>query len=349
MFRARVLVLTIALLAAFCLVGAFAEGQGEAEEAGEDDQILIGGVPTYLDRFDSFMLYSKGMEDKLNELGVNYNYVLRAPPGGFADHTGQRAVFEDMMVLGVDILMTLPTSIETQHASWEMIVDEYETPLVVTDFLDFAEGARELENEELVKFASYRHADMGKAVADYIGENYPEGTKMAMIHGIPGIITEERASEHLHEANGMDIIYRHFADFDREKAYQAAQNVLVAHPDVEIILGMNSTMAIGVVRAVEEAGMLDQVDVFGFGGIIEELQSVAAGKMKATAGRNHFDVGEFMADLVLAYRDGTFEDMPDTFAAPINIYDSAETMAEVLDERYYPMLDEETLSLMGVE
>ena len=323
------------------------EGAAEQREGG--GQVLIAGVPTYLDRFDSFLLYSKGMEDKLNELGIDYNYVLRAPSGGFSDHTGQRSIFEDMMVLGADILMTLPTSIETQHAAWEMIVDEYRTPLVITDFLDFAEGARELENENLVKFASYEHRDMGQAVADYIAANYPPGTKMAMIHGIPGVITENRASEDLHIANGMDIIYRHFADFNREKAYEATDALLIAHPDVEIILGMNSTMAIGVTRAVEEAGMLDQVDVFGFGGIIEELQSVAASKMKATASRNHFDVGEFMADLVVAYTENRWEDMPRTFAAPITVYDSAETLGERLDPRYYPMLDEATLQLMGVQ
>ncbi|TVQ39079.1 MAG: sugar ABC transporter substrate-binding protein [Spirochaetaceae bacterium] len=345
----KVTVLVVVVLSVLAAQMAFGRGQTEPVDVEVVDEVLIAGIPTYLDRFDSFLLYSRGMEDRLEALGVPYRYVLRAPSGGFSDHTGQRAIFEDMLVIGSNIIMTLPTSIEVQHAAFEMIVDEYETPLVITDYLEFAEGARPLGNEDLVRFASYRHSDMGKAVADYVAQNYPAGTRMAMIHGIPGVITSERAAEELHLANGMEIIYRHFANFDREMAYRATQDLLVARPDVEVILGMNSTMAIGVVRAVEEADMLDQVDVIGFGGVVEELASVAQGKMKATAGRNHFIIGEYMADLVVAYREGRWEETEKTFAAPITIYDSKESIVRDLDERYYPMLGDEVLGLLGLK
>lgn len=341
--RIRIITIAMMLIAVLSLNVAVATGTTESE----DDKILIGGVPTYLDRFDSFLLYSRGMEEKLTELGVDYEYVLRAPPGGFADHQGQRAIFEDMLALGVDMIMTLPTSNETQHESFRIIVDEYDTPLVVTDFLAYAPNLQPPENDDLVRFASYRHSDMGKAVADYVAANYPRGTKMAMIKGLPGLISEERASDALHLANGMNIVYEHYADFNREKAYEAAQNLLAARDDVKLILGMNSTMAIGIVRAVEEAGLIGQVDVIGFGGIIEELEAVAAGRMKATAGRNHFAVGEFMADLVIAYRDGTYDQMPKTFAAPINVYDSAQAIADQIDPRYFDMFSDSLLEMIG--
>ncbi len=311
------------------------------------DELLIGGVPTYLDRFDSFLLYSRGMEEKLEELGIKYNYVLRAPPGGFSDHEGQRSIFESMLAMGCDIIMTLPTSIDTQHASFEMIVDEYEIPLVITDYLEYAKGLDPPKNDHLVRFASYRHIDMGKAVAEYVAENYPRGTKMAMIKGLPGVISEERANDDAHLANGMEIVYEHYADFNRERAYEAAMSLLAARDDVELILGMNSTMAIGIIRAVEDSGMAGKVDVIGFGGVIEELEAVAAGRMKATAGRNHFAVGEFMAEIVVKYIDGTLDELPKTFAAPITVYDSAESIANDIDPRYFDMFSDQLLEMIG--
>ena len=340
----RIVVLAILLVT---LVGAHAVMAGGRAEPDVADEVLLGGVPTYLDRFDSFLLYSRGMEEKLDNLGVPYRYVLRAPPGGFSDHQGQRNIFDDMLALGADIIMTLPTSNEAQHESIRVIVDEYEVPLVITDYLDYAPGLSPPQNDHLVFFASYRHSDMGQAVADYVAANYPRGTKMAMIKGLPGVISEERASDDLHIANGMEIVYEHYADFNRELAYQAAENLLAARDDVELILGMNSTMAIGIVRAVEEAGMADQVDVIGFGGVIEELEAVAAGRMKATAGRNHFAVGEFMADVVIAYREGRLNELPKTFAAPITVYDSAEAIAADIDPRYFEMFSDELLEAIG--
>lgn len=312
---------------------------GSVFSAGEkaplaERTILMAGVPTYLDRFDSFLLYSKGMEEKLNARNVKYNYVLRAPGGGFSDHTGQRTIYEDMLALGVDMILTLPTSIEIQMSAYRMIADEYNVPLIITDYLSFPEGAEIPKNMNNVWFASYSHKDMGIAVADYIKANYPKGTKIVVIKGIPGIISDERASNELHIANGMEIIYEHWADFDREKAYVGAQNALSAYPDVEIILGCNSTMAIGIVKAVEDAGMLGKVDVIGFGGIIEELSSIAQGKLKATAARNHFDVGEYMAEVVLAYRDGYTDKLEHVFQTPITVYDSKQSILDNIDPRY---------------
>lgn len=300
--------------------------------------ITIGGVPFYLDRYDSFMLYLREAERRLEELGVNYELIASAPAGGAKDHVGQLAIIENMVTKEVDYLAVLPTSIEMQIPAFRHVI-EAGIPLIITDYLDFIEGTEVPETDE-VYFIAYSHRDMGRAVADYVKENYPKGVKMAIIHGIPGFITDQRASEDLHIANGVDIVYRHWADFDRAKAYQGTLDTLAAYPEVEIILGMNSTMAMGVVAAVEAMGRLDDVDVFGYGGIIEELNSVALGKMKATVARSHFATGKTIADIIYLHGQGFKSVLRRSIRTPVLVLDSAETIRDQWDHRYLEMMRE---------
>ncbi|MBE0478196.1 sugar ABC transporter substrate-binding protein [Candidatus Aerophobetes bacterium] len=329
-----VIVLTLALI------------MGTTGVALAQKPIVIGAVPFYLDRYDSFMLYLRETERRLKELGVDYRLITRAPAGGAKDHIGQLAIIEDMVAMGVDYLAMLPTSIEMQIPAFGHVI-EAGIPLIITDYLDYIEGSDVPETDQEY-FIAYSHSDMGKAVADYVKENYRKGVKMAIIHGIPGHITNERAAEHLHIANGVNIIYRHWADFDRAKAYAATLDVLVAHPDVEIILGMNSTMAIGVVAAVEAMGRLDDIDVIGYGGIIEELNNVALGRM-ITVARSHFHTGKAMADIIYLHSQGFKDVLRRSIRTPCLVLDSAQAIRDKWDHRYLEMMREAWPADPGIE
>ena len=91
-----------------------------------------------------------------------------------------------------------------------------------------------------------------------------------------------------------NIIYEGYGDFQREKAYAEVERALIAYPGVEVIVGMNSVMALGSMSALEADGKLDDVLVTGMGGQPDELEMVARGKIgvavfprSAQHGREH--------------------------------------------------------------
>ena len=48
-----------------------------------------------------------------------------------------------------------------------------------------------------------------------------------------------------------------------EKSYELAQKLMEKYPDLEMIAGMNEYSAVGVGRAVSDAGVKDRIDVVG--------------------------------------------------------------------------------------
>ena len=81
----------------------------------------------------------------------------------------------------------------------------------------------------------------------------------------------------MEEVDGFtaNIIYEGYGDFQREKAYAEVERALIAYPSVEVIVGMNSVMALGSMSALEADGKLDDVLVTGMGGQPDELEMVA--------------------------------------------------------------------------
>lgn len=61
----------------------------------------------------------------------------------------------------------------------------------------------------------------------------------------------------------MDVVAVEQCDFDAQKAYDAATAIIEANPDLVGIACGNDDMALGVVQALEEKGLNDQVTVVG--------------------------------------------------------------------------------------
>ena len=71
------------------------------------------------------------------------------------------------------------------------------------------------------------------------------------------------------------------ADWDREKALNAAGDILRANPDLGGIYAANDTMALGAAQAAQNAGNTT-VKVIGTDGDQSALQAIQSGGLTAT-------------------------------------------------------------------
>lgn len=89
-----------------------------------------------------------------------------------------------------------------------------------------------------------------------------------------------------------------------DKAFKAAEDMLQAHPDLDLIFGINDETALGALAAIEKAGKTGQVQVIGFGGKTEAIRAVDAGKLYADVITYPRQIGEKSVQAVVAYMNG---------------------------------------------
>jgi len=94
------------------------------------------------------------------------------------------------------------------------------------------------------------------------------------------------------------------ADWDREKALNAADAILRAHPDLKAFYAANDGMALGVQQAVNNAGLTGKVLVYGTDAIDDALTSIQAGQMTGTAAQFPFLMGQLEVQACVAAHRG---------------------------------------------
>ncbi|PRY49485.1 monosaccharide ABC transporter substrate-binding protein (CUT2 family) [Arcticibacter pallidicorallinus] len=120
----------------------------------------------------------------------------------------------------------------------------------------------------------------------------------------------------------LKMVAQHSADFDRNKAMEVMESVLQANPDIDGVFCGNDAMAMGAYQALVAAGKSDHVQVFGFDGADDVLQSVKAGKIKATG----MQYPKIMAETAALYAQEYFSgkrDFPQKVPVAVELVTSA--------------------------
>jgi ABC-type sugar transport system substrate-binding protein len=81
----------------------------------------------------------------------------------------------------------------------------------------------------------------------------------------------------------LKMVAQQSADFDRSRALEVMESILQAQPDIDAVFCGNDAMALGAYQALLGAGRAGNVQVFGFDGSGDAVQSIAQGKLAATA------------------------------------------------------------------
>lgn len=110
--------------------------------------------------------------------------------------------------------------------------------------------------------------------------------KVAIIHGQMGTTPEvERSSGFLaamKTAPGMQVVAEQAADWDADKAFTVAQDMLQRHPEITVFFGECDTMAISAARAARVANLGHRVFSVGFDGDAAALKVLRNGGFDAT-------------------------------------------------------------------
>jgi ABC-type sugar transport system substrate-binding protein len=124
----------------------------------------------------------------------------------------------------------------------------------------------------------------GQQAAEEFGKLFADGGKVAQVEGQAGssaaILRIKGFKEGVAKNDKLELVASVPGDWDADKAFAAAQQIIQQHPDVKGIYANNDTMAVGVAKAVSASGK--DIAVIGTDGVPEAIAGVRNGSMEAT-------------------------------------------------------------------
>jgi ribose transport system substrate-binding protein len=119
-------------------------------------------------------------------------------------------------------------------------------------------------------------------------------------------------------AGRIEIVAELPGDGKKDKGDRAAQDALIAHPDLAGIFAINDPSALGALAALQRAGKADQVKIVAFDGQKEGKEAIRDGKIYADPIQHPDKIGEETAKSILKYFAG--EELPAEQLIPTALY-----------------------------
>ena len=85
---------------------------------------------------------------------------------------------------------------------------------------------------------------------------------------------------------------------------EAMEDILTAHPDVNLLVAENDAMGIGALKAIGEAGKTGNITVVGYDGQKEAYELIRQGKFGATALNSPRELAKLVVESVVRYLNG---------------------------------------------
>ena len=239
-----------------------------------------------------------GAKDAAEEFGVNL--VILSPPQE-SDVMSQVAQIEDQIAKGVDGIAIAPTD---PNAVAPILDDAIASgvPVVYIDTNGINEG---------VTFIGTNNINGAALAAQYICDNVPAGSDVAILQGMITQTTGQHRAEGSHKGLtecGLNIVAELPANWDTAQGMSVMEDIIVGNPNIKAVFASNDNMALGAWEALASAGMTDVVLV-GFDANPDAAASVAAGKMSATVAQFSYNMGYMGVENALKLANG--ESIPD--------------------------------------
>ncbi|GGG01385.1 sugar ABC transporter substrate-binding protein [Paenibacillus abyssi] len=266
--------------------------------AAEGRTLKIGFTPPAASEF--YDIIEHGANTMMNELsdrfGVKFEFEMSAP-NEHQSVESQVATIENWTAKQYDaILVSSAGDFDAMNAVYQKAMD------AGTAIFMFNMPAEMWEEDELkaVSVIGYNnHYQAGYIVGKYAAEKLQGKGNILLIWGLPGHWSTSRKNgflEAIAPYPDMKIVGEQRGDYVRDKGMQAAENLLQAHPDVDLIYGENEEMAQGATQAVEARGLklwdgTDGIITIGADGLKSGYESIRQGKLTATVNVGPVDMG----------------------------------------------------------
>ena len=279
-----------------------------AFEAPSDVQ--LGSVMKFLGN-QYWTSLSEGQTEQAEKHGVELEVQAAATE---SDQLGQLNAAQTMLQAGYDALLVSPQS----DANLCPAVERAEQ----SDVLVVNVNDAVLPNAQ--QWVGPNQIQNGVSAAEYLIEELPEGSEVAVIQGQAGVYAARQRTKGFTETaeeGGLKVVASVPGDWDVQKARDAAATIIEGNPEVKAFYANNDTMALGVAEAVNAAGKNGEIMVIGTDGISDAYEAIRAGDMTATVDSYPVLTGQVAVEVALRLLAG--QDVPRAVYTPQALITSA--------------------------
>ncbi len=213
--------------------------------------------------------------------------------------------------------------LNTQTSQIENFITQRVDALVIcpVDSIGVGAAIEKANKRGIPVFTADIRSEEGKVVSHIASNNYQGGVlageylaKMLGGQGEVAIIdhpevasVQERVKgfkDAIKNHPGMKIVDQPSAQGDRDRAMVVMQNMLLSHPDLKGVFGVNDNCALGALAALEAAGRQDIV-IVGFDATPEAQQAIKkGGALKADVIQYPIAIGKTTIQTIVKHLDG---------------------------------------------
>ena len=236
----------------------------------QDDTTVIGvSIPAATHGWAGGMnFHAQETIERLEETYPQLDFVLAAA----SDAGAQVNDIEDMVATrGIDALVVLPFESDPLTPPIQSVA-EAGTWVTVVDRGLSVEGVEDL-------YVAGDNPGFGRVSGEYMVEKMPDGGDIVVLRGIPTTIDNERVEgfEGAIEGSGINIIDMEHGNWNRDDSFNVMQDFLQKHDQIDAVWASDDDMAVGVLAAIEAAGLEDIQFVLGGAGMKEMVKRVMDG------------------------------------------------------------------------
>ncbi len=238
--------------------------------------------------------------------------ILHFVPGKPDNIEEQIALVEQAIAARPDALVFVPVHLTALNASVRKL---NAAGLPVVNYLNrLAEG-------RFVSFVGSDDYRLARDIAVYLFRHLGGNGDVVMMEGVSGAVTSrERVRGFLDavkEWPGMRIVAALAGDYQETTARKVMTEFLAAGPHMDGILSANDVMSLGILSALDAAGL--SVPVIGVNALPEAIDSIKAGKLLATVDFDALKIGCIATEAALRHLRG--ETVPAEIILPVTIVD----------------------------
>ncbi len=243
----------------------------------------------------------------------------------------QLTIIENMIANGVDGILLVPSSSDGLESALKQC-KEANIPVIN---LDTKLTQNVIDNVGIkVPFYGTNNYQGAKMAGEYVAANFAKGTKTAILKGIEGQTNAaDRYNGFIDGAKDtIKVVAEQTANWEVDQGYTVTQNIISSNPDVELFFCSNDNMGIGALRAINEAGLQDQIQIIGFDAVSEALNLVENGEFLATVAQYPAEMGKLgVKNMVKIFEGGQAEQNIDT-GVKVILKDDVKSFKEYLTE-----------------
>ncbi len=276
------------LLAALCILPLTANGQGE-----DDGQIRIGATIQWLND-TYFRIVTKAMEERAAELGVKL--ILLDGEGKAEKQVSQ---VENLIAQDVDVIIIAPTSMEGCAPAVEKANKAGIPIFTLTNMIK--------NQDECVTFVGSDAPESGRIQGEMIVNDTGGAGNVALLMGIIGHDAQIGRKNGLLEAfegTDLSVIVEQTGNWQRDQALQLMESWLQAGQDITVVAAQNDNMAMGALKAVENAGLQDKIKVYGIDATADALSAIEEGRLMGTVFQDAIGQGRMAIDAAIKIVNG---------------------------------------------